>query len=361
MAGEIRVGTSGWQYDDWRGRVYPEGMGTGRWLSHYATLFPTVEVNATFYRLARESTVRGWRDAVPEGFEFALKGSRFITHQKKLREPEEALGRFFAPLAPLGDAGAVVLWQLPPNLRRDPGRLDAFLAALRRGPRYAVEFRDDDWFHPETYAVLERHGVATVWLSSSLTGSHHEHVRTGAHVYVRFHGLGDDPARYHYRDEELASWADRLREVAREGTPAWVYFNNDTGGYAARNARRLRWLLGDAARPPAAERDPRTDPRPPNAGPAIPREELTDFQRAVVGIVEGLGPGEVLTYGEVALEARRPGAAQAVANVLRRVPRLPWWRVVPSEGRIYATHAGTQIPLLLADGVDVDDHRRVRP
>lgn len=360
MAGEIRVGTSGWQYDDWRGRVYPQGLATRQWLEHYAGLFPTVEVNATFYRLARESTVRSWREQVPEGFEFALKGSRYLTHQKKLRAPEEALGRFFAPLTPLGDATAVVLWQLPPNLRRDAARLDAFLGALRRGPRYAVELRRDDWFHPETYEVLDRHGAAHVWLSSSLTGAH-EHVRTGDHLYVRFHGLGDDPSRYHYSDDELGAWADRLREETRDGTPAWVYFNNDAHGYAARNARRLRWLLGDAARAPLADRSPAGAPAPPGGHDALALQDRTAFQQAVVDVVSGLGAGDVVTYGEVAREAERPGAAQAVANVLRATPGLPWWRVVPADGRIYRTHAATQVPMLLADGVDVDDRRRVRP
>lgn len=250
MAGEIRVGTSGWQYDDWRERFYPQGLGTDRWLAHYAGTFPTVEVNSTFYRLASASAVRQWRSAVPAGFEFALKGSRFITHQKKLNDPRVPIERYFEPLEPLLDAVAVVLWQLPPRWRRTPERLDAFLDALPDGHRHAVELRDDDWFHPETYEVLDRHGAALVWLSSSLTTAHREHVRTGDHVYLRFHGLDDDePYRYDYTRRELEPWAQRLAELAGQGTPAWVYFNNDHEAKAVANARTLIDLLGDAARP----------------------------------------------------------------------------------------------------------------
>jgi uncharacterized protein YecE (DUF72 family) len=249
MTGEVRVGTSGWQYDDWRGGVvYPEGMGPKRWLGHYASRFPTVEVNATFYRLARESAVERWRDAVPPGFEFVLKGSRFITHRLKLREAEGAVERFFAPLRPVLDRTAVVLWQLPPNFKRNLERLDGFLAGLPPGVRYAVEFRDDDWFHPDTYAVLDRYGASLVWLSSSLTRGH-ELAATGDHVYVRFHGLSAEAYRYDYAPAELEPWAARLREVAAEGTPAWVFFNNDHEGHAVRNAEVLIDLLGGAARP----------------------------------------------------------------------------------------------------------------
>lgn len=250
MAGEIRVGTSGWQYDDWRGAFYPDQVPTRQWLAHYAATFSTVEVNSTFYRLAKESSVREWSETVPDGFEFACKGSRFITHQKKLNDPTEPIERYFEPLAPLTSRLAVVLWQLPGRWRRNAERLDAFLDALPHGPRYAVELRDDDWFHDETYEVLDRHGAALVWLSSSLTTAHHEHVRTGDHVYLRLHGLDEDePYRYDYTRRELEPWAQRLQAVADEGTPAWVYFNNDHEAKAVANARTLVDLLGDAARP----------------------------------------------------------------------------------------------------------------
>ena len=249
MPEEVRVGTSGWQYDDWRPAVYPADLPKKRWLAHYVTLFPTVEVNSTFYRLARKSAVDLWRDQAPAGFEFILKGSRYITHQKKLNDPAPAIERFFEPLGGVLDRTSVILWQLPGRWRRNAERLDAFLAALPSEHRYAVEFRDDDWFHEESYEVLDRHGAANVWLSSSIT-ARHAPVATGNHVYVRFHGLdADAPYRYDYSSDELQPWADRLREVAGDGTPAWVFFNNDYEGHAVRNAKALIDLLGDAARP----------------------------------------------------------------------------------------------------------------
>lgn len=248
MAGEVRVGTSGWQYDDWRGTIYPPGVGQPRWLSHYVGWFPTVEVNSTFYRLARQTAAQRWRDTAPPGFEFVLKGSQFITHRLKLRDAHDAVGRFFAPLVPVLERTAVILWQLPPNFKRNLDRLDRFLDMLPPTHRYAVEFRDDDWFHPDTYALLDRHGASHVWLSSSLT-TRHEPVATGDHVYVRFHGLSENAYRHDYTDAELRPWAERLREVAAAGTPAWVFFNNDYDGHAVHNARRLIEMLGDAARP----------------------------------------------------------------------------------------------------------------
>jgi uncharacterized protein YecE (DUF72 family)/alkylated DNA nucleotide flippase Atl1 len=359
MSGEIRVGTSGWQYDDWRGVVYPQGVGQARWLEHYVTLFPTVEVNSTHYRLAREHVARRWAETAPAGFEFVLKGSQYITHRLRLKDAEGAVERFFAPLAPVLDRTSVILWQLPPRWRRDVDRLDAFLGLLPGGHRYAVEFRDDDWFHPDSYEVLDRHGAGHVWVSSSLTSAHHDDVRTGDHVYLRFHGLAEEPYRYDYSRAELEPWARRLLDVAADGTPAWVFFNNDHHGHAVRNARVLMRLLGDAARRLGHEDTASRPPLPPGGQPDPPERALTPFQRRVVEVVRDLAPGEVVTYGDVAMEAGAPGAAQAAANVLRRVPDLPWWRVVPATGRLYRTHAPVQTPLLTADGVRVDEHRRV--
>ncbi len=248
MAGQVRVGTSGWQYDDWRGTVYPDGVGPARWLAHYVDWFPTVEVNSTFYRLARRTAAERWAATAPDGFEFVLKGSQFITHRLKLKDAAGAVERFFAPLEPVLPRTAVILWQLPPRWKHDLDRLASFLAVLPSGHRYAVEFRDEDWFSPDTYAVLEAHGVAQVWLSSSLT-SRHELVATGDHLYVRFHGLSERAYRHAYTEDELAPWAARLREATADGRPAWVFFNNDFEGNAVRDASTLRRLLGDAARP----------------------------------------------------------------------------------------------------------------
>ena len=147
----ILVGTSGYLYRDWRKVLYPPGLGTGRWLQRYASVFPTLELNTTFYRLTTAVAAARWRDATPPGFVFTAKGSRYITHMKKLKDPAAALERFFAPLEPLRPKLAVVLWQLPPRFDVDAlPRLDAFLAALPPGLRYAVEFREPSWYLPET-------------------------------------------------------------------------------------------------------------------------------------------------------------------------------------------------------------------
>jgi uncharacterized protein YecE (DUF72 family) len=241
----VRVGTSGWQYDDWGGGAfYPEGLGKTGWLAYYATRFPTVEVNATFYRLARLEAVRRWREQTPAGFQFAVKGSRFVTHNLNLTRPREALRRFFEPLQPLLPVTPLVLWQLPPRWNKNTERLDAFLTALPDGPRYAVEFREASWLAEDVFEVLDRHGAAHVWVSSRTTPA--DFTPTGGFVYVRFHGL-EEGYRYDYSRQELEPWAARLREAAGAGRDAYAYFNNDWEATAPRNAATLVELLGDAA------------------------------------------------------------------------------------------------------------------
>lgn len=248
--GTVRVGTSGWQYDDWRGAFYPEIVPRTRWLEYYATQFPTVEVNATFYRLPRTSTVASWHDRAPDQFRFAVKGSRYLTHNKKLADPEEPVTNVVERLAPLKARHGIWLWQLPPNLHRDVPRLDRFLAALPASPRHAVEFRHTSWYDDRVEAVLRRHGVAWVWLSDRQM----PHVRpvTADVVYLRLHGLSenaDERYRWDYARAELEPWARNLREVAAAGCDGWVYFNNDYAANAPRNARLLMELLGDVALP----------------------------------------------------------------------------------------------------------------
>jgi len=241
----ILVGTSGYQYQHWRGVLYPPGLGTGRWLPRYASMFPALELNATFYRLTTAAAATRWRETTPPGFVFAAKGSRYITHMKKLNEPRQALERFFAPLAPLRSKLAVVLWQLPPRFDVDAlPRLDAFLDLLPRGPRYAVEFREPSWYLPETCEVLDAHGVAfcehdLVPLSPPRS--------TGGFRYLRFHGAG---ARYggRYGPDALAPVARDLLRTRRRGMDAYVFFNNDIGGHAVHDALTLRAALGETMR-----------------------------------------------------------------------------------------------------------------
>jgi uncharacterized protein YecE (DUF72 family) len=241
----VRIGTSGWQYRHWRGVLYPARLPQHAWLARYAALLDTVEVNATFYRLASAAAAGRWRAATPAGFTFAVKGSRYLTHMKALLEPAKGVRRFFAPLAPLGAKLGPVLWQLPARAKADPGRLDAFLGALPPG-RHAVELRDPAWHSDATLAILDRHGAALCEHDLAPPAPR----TTGGWRYLRFHGA---TGRYDgaYGPARLAPVARELARFAAEGGEAWVYFNNDLGGHAVRDALALRALLRE--RPRAAE------------------------------------------------------------------------------------------------------------
>jgi uncharacterized protein YecE (DUF72 family) len=236
----IRVGTSGYMYRHWRGVLYPEGLAQRLWLPRYASVFDTVELNATFYRLPSAETVDRWRELVPPGFTFAVKGSRYLTHLKRLLDADEGLRRFWEPVSHLGRKRGPLLWQLPPHMKPDLPRLDHFLARLPRA-RHAVEFRDPAWYAEETCAVLERHGVAFC---------EHDAVarepprRTGGFRYVRFHGTTGRYSGRYGAAALRARAADYLASAAR-GEDVFVYFNNDLGGHAVRDALELLALVGE--------------------------------------------------------------------------------------------------------------------
>jgi uncharacterized protein YecE (DUF72 family) len=211
-------------------------------LPHYAGLLDTVEINNTFYRLATPAAAGAWRDATPPGFLFTAKGSRFVTHMKKLKDPEEGLRRFFEPLAPLGAKLGPVVFQLPPRWRADLGRLTAFLQALPPGRRRAFELRDESWLAPDTYKLLERHGAALcLW---DLAGRQSPVRVTADFVYVRLHGPGG-PYQGSYADEVLAAWAARMLAWRAAGISTYCYFDNDDRGYAPLDALRLARRVRD--------------------------------------------------------------------------------------------------------------------
>jgi uncharacterized protein YecE (DUF72 family) len=235
----VRVGCSGWSYQHWKGRFYPEREPEAGWLERYAEAFDTVEVNATFYRLPRRSVVAAWARRTPPGFIFAVKASRYLTHVKRLRDLPDGLARLEERIAPLREAGKLgpVLWQLPQTFRRDDDRLAQALARLPVG-RHAFEFRHASWFDEDVYALLRASGAALV-VADRKGLPEAPWVDTAGWWYVRLH-YGRSGRRGNYSPAELARWADLLRRHRGE---AYVYLNNDWEGFAPENAAALRSLL----------------------------------------------------------------------------------------------------------------------
>ncbi len=242
----VRIGCSGWNYADWRGTVYPRGMGTGRWLGHYAGLFDTVEVNSTFYRLASRNAVAGWVEQTPAEFVFAVKASRFLTHMKRLTDMDLGVRRFYERIEPLVESGKLgpVLWQLPENFHRDDDRLAGALAALPPG-RHCFEFRHPSWFTEDVYAMLRAHEVALV-IQHHPDRPFQAHEFTAGWTFMRFH-YGARGRRGNYSERELEGWAETVGRWRRE-VEVFAYFNNDWEGFAVRNAEFLRERLERTAR-----------------------------------------------------------------------------------------------------------------
>ena len=241
---QVRVGTSGFSYPHWRGRFYPEGLPQRQWLAHYMQHFDTVEVNSTFYHLPRETTMESWRDQAPDGFVFALKASRFITHVKLLRDAKEPLEEFLRRAGLLADHLGPVLFQLPPRFKKDSETLGSFLKLLPDGLVSAFEFRDDSWHCEETFELLAAGGAC--FCTHDMPGAPSPRRAVGPAAYVRFHGPGE---RYSgsYPDALLRDWARWMKEPWDAGRNIYAYFNNDIGGHAVANAQALRMLLAQKA------------------------------------------------------------------------------------------------------------------
>jgi uncharacterized protein YecE (DUF72 family) len=235
----IHIGTSGWVYGHWRGVFYPAGLLQGHWFGHYARSFDTVEINNSFYRLPAAATFEGWRKQSPPGFVYAVKASRYLTHLKKLKDPEEPLRTFFERAGRLAETLGPVLYQLPPKWGVNPARLEQFLAALPAEHTHVVEFRDQSWLIEEVFRLLERYRVA-----HCIHDMYPLEVPlrvTAPPVYIRLHGDMD-----HYGDYSpaaLETWATRIEGWHGEKLDVYVYFNNDIGGYAVKNALALKSRL----------------------------------------------------------------------------------------------------------------------
>jgi uncharacterized protein YecE (DUF72 family) len=236
--GELRIGCSGWVYKDWKGPFYPEGTKDRERLEYYASRFDTAEINASFYRLPSEAMVAGWAARAPEGFVFAWKVSRFITHNKKLKDCEDPVALVFGRMAPLGDKLGPALIQLPPQLRRNDDRLAGFLKLLPPGRR-TVEFRHPSWYDPAVFQILADFDAA-------LCISDHHHAPapwelTATWAYVRGHGPG---GRYfgRYSDEEMQDWAGRIAGWRARGLDVYAYFDNDIKSAAPFDALTLKGI-----------------------------------------------------------------------------------------------------------------------
>jgi uncharacterized protein YecE (DUF72 family) len=241
----IRIGTSGWSYDHWNGVLYPAKLPVAKRLAHYVDEFDTVELNASFYRWPRDAAFTGWRQRLPDGFTMAVKAHRGLTHFRRLKSPEQWVERFERCWKELGDRSEAILVQLHPELQRDDDLLDHFLSLMPRPIRVALELRHRSWNDPAVFSLLERHHAAYVVMSGA--GLACVPKATSDLVYVRMHG--PEPASMYtgsYTEDDLRRWADRIMAWSDDGKRVDVYFNNDLGGHAVRNARRLMELVTPA-------------------------------------------------------------------------------------------------------------------
>jgi len=234
------TGTSGWHYDHWRDRFYPEKLAKAKWLEFYADHFNTVELNNSFYRLPSEAAFANWYNSSPPNFIFAVKVSRFITHIKRLRNSEEPVDTFITRAKGLGEKLGPLLYQLPPNLHRDDDRLESFLSILPSGMKHVVEFRHQSWLEDSVFEILHKHNVGLCIfdmpdISCPL-------VATADFAYIRFHGSTGLYSSC-YSNEELADWVKRLTNLAANVKVLYIYFNNDAEAFAVRNAVTLRGYL----------------------------------------------------------------------------------------------------------------------
>lgn len=282
MSHNIRIGTSGWNYDHWKGRFYPEDLPQSRWYAHYCETFDTVEINNTFYQPPENKTFDAWREQAPRGFVYAVKANRYLTHMRKLNDPREPLDRFlggirrlkraaeeilpvgwdhrpvraprdngpelqtagkFSSAARLKDHLGPILYQLPPNWQKNLGRLRSFAELLPSDLTHVIEIRDRDWLAEDTYELMAEYDLCLC--VHDMLPRHPRRV-TGPVVYVRFHGTGQKYGGK-YRPSRLQGWADWIGEVAHDRN-VFVYFNNDAQAHAVRDAQELRRLIGEPAK-----------------------------------------------------------------------------------------------------------------
>lgn len=240
------VGCSGWHYKDWKERFYPEGLPQKDWLSYYAETFSSVEINATFYKVPQEKTFQKWKAETPDDFRFTLKGSRYVTHLKKLKEVAPYVREFYESIEGLGEKCACVLWQLPGNFKKNEknqAKLEDLLKSLSSDHDNVIEFRDSSWFDDQTRDLLHTHSVIPCSVSSSFDLPEMLEVNNGV-AYIRFHGKGKERYKYFYSEEELKEWADAVLKSTAERV--YAYFNNDYYANAPLNGKSFVSMLEEA-------------------------------------------------------------------------------------------------------------------
>lgn len=238
---DIHIGTSGWNYDHWVGAFYPEDLSKSDWLDHYCSQFDTVEVNNTFYNLPDPETLEDWVNRTPDDFTFAAKANRYITHMKKLNEPEESLENMLEVFGAFGAKLKPILFQLPPNWNFNEDRLRNFLNLIPDDQMITFEFRDQSWMNDTTFSILEENGAA--FCIYDLAGYQSPMEVTADFLYVRLHGPSDQKYKGKYNEDQLGWWADRLREWKDDGKDVYLYFDNDEQGFAPQNALELKDMV----------------------------------------------------------------------------------------------------------------------
>lgn len=234
---KIHIGTSGWRFGDWGGSFYPHEMKGKDLLALYAQTFNAVEINSTFYRLPSEDNIKKWYDTTPENFIFSCKASRYITHMKKLTDPEESLRQFLQALNAFGRKLGVVLFQLPPHFSLNLERLETFLPVLPKGIKYAFEFRHISWFCPSVYQLLESYNMAFCFYDYK--GYQAPEIPTADFVYVRLHGPKKKPYEGHYSKKTLEDYAQKCLGWSEQGKTVFFYFDNTKKACAPLDAKDL--------------------------------------------------------------------------------------------------------------------------
>ncbi len=241
MNNKIHIGTSGWQYKEWKGQFYPESINNEKMLEKYHESFSTVEVNNSFYQLPAEDTLNNWSEQTDDDFIFAMKANRYITHMKKLNEPQEALEKMFDRFDVIDPKIGVILFQLPPNWNSDPDRLKKFCDLLSEKYRYSFEFRNDTWYNDDIYEILNTYNCALC--INDIDGKLSPMKFTTDFTYIRLHGPNE---RYKgsYSNEQLSNWKENIENSLKETNEIFCFFNNDTNAHAPHNAEKLKNLFG---------------------------------------------------------------------------------------------------------------------